>query len=400
MRRSRRPPGRSAWSGLAEAQPVEQRDRPRAHRDDVAQDPADAGRGALERLDRGRVVVALDLERDRLAVAEVDHARVLARPLEHALAAAREALQQQRRVLVAAVLRPEQREDGELEVVRLALEQLADTVELPVGETERAVERLFRDLRQAASLAREGRRPRRRYPERDDAAPTARCSSSLAAIWGASYLFIKVGVRDFEPTRADDAAAADRRAAAARLPRRPRGRRARRVAQVRGAWREGLVFGAINGALPFTLIAWGEKHIDSGVAAIANASVPIFVAILAIRFNPSERSSGLRLVGILVGLVGVGVLAGVHPEGGSVGAWSGRSRSSLASFSYAVRRALRAARARPRQPGPVLATASMLYGGARPAAVRALPAARSRAGLEAGRLAARARGRAAPRSRS
>jgi hypothetical protein len=56
-------------------------------------------------------------------------------------------------VLVAAVLRPEQREDGELEVVRRALEQLADTVELPVCETERAVERLFRDLRQAAIVA-------------------------------------------------------------------------------------------------------------------------------------------------------------------------------------------------------------------------------------------------------
>jgi hypothetical protein len=51
------------------------------------------------------------------------------------------------------VLRPQQREDRELEVVRLALEQLADAVELPVGETERAVERLFRDLRQAAILA-------------------------------------------------------------------------------------------------------------------------------------------------------------------------------------------------------------------------------------------------------
>jgi hypothetical protein len=59
-------------------------------------------------------------------------------------------------VLVAAVLRPEEREDGELEVVRLALEQLADTVELPVGETERPVERLFRDLRQVAIVAGKG----------------------------------------------------------------------------------------------------------------------------------------------------------------------------------------------------------------------------------------------------
>ena len=71
---------------LAEAEPVEQRDRPRAHGDDVAEDPADAGGRALERLDGGRMVVALDLERDGLAFAEVDDAGVLARPLEHARA--------------------------------------------------------------------------------------------------------------------------------------------------------------------------------------------------------------------------------------------------------------------------------------------------------------------------
>jgi hypothetical protein len=94
------------------------------------------------------VVVALDLEGDGLALAEVDDARVLARALEDARAARREAAQQRRRVLVRAVLRPEQREDGELEVVRLAAEQLADTVELPVGQPEGAVERLFRDRRQ------------------------------------------------------------------------------------------------------------------------------------------------------------------------------------------------------------------------------------------------------------
>ena len=56
-------------------------------------------------------------------------------------------------MLVAAVLRPEQREDGELEVVRLALHQLPDTVELPVGQPEGTVERLFRDLRQAAIVS-------------------------------------------------------------------------------------------------------------------------------------------------------------------------------------------------------------------------------------------------------
>ena len=122
--------------GRAEAQPVEQRDRPRAHRDDVAEDAADSGRGPLERLDGRRVVVRLDLERDGDAVAEVDHARVLARALQHALAAGRQPPQQPGRMLVAAVLGPEQREDRELEVVRRTVEQLLDAIELPVGEAE------------------------------------------------------------------------------------------------------------------------------------------------------------------------------------------------------------------------------------------------------------------------
>jgi hypothetical protein len=94
------------------------------------------------------MVVRLDLERDRFTLPEVDHSRVLAGPLQHALARAGEPLQQARRVLVAAVLRPEQREDRQLEVIRLALEQLTDPGELGVGKTERLMERLFRDPRQ------------------------------------------------------------------------------------------------------------------------------------------------------------------------------------------------------------------------------------------------------------
>ena len=181
----------------------------------------------------------------------------------------------------------------------------------------------------------------------------------LAAIWGASYLFIKVGVRDFEPSFFMDMRLwIGGLLLFAFLAVREGGREA--LVAVRSTWREGLIFGTINGALPFTLIAWGETHIDSGVAAIANASVPIFVAILAIRFKPSERSSGLRLAGIIVGLVGVGVLAGVDPSGG---AWAviGTLAVVLASFSYACG-GLYGQRAVGHQPGPVLATSSMLYG--------------------------------------
>jgi drug/metabolite transporter (DMT)-like permease len=181
----------------------------------------------------------------------------------------------------------------------------------------------------------------------------------LAAIWGASYLFIKVGVRDFSPSFFMDlrlwiGGLLLLGFLAVREGVRPA------LTGVRNTWREGLIVGTTNGAIPFTLIAWGEKHIDSGVAAIANASVPIFVAILAARFNPSERSSGLRLVGVVVGLIGVGVLAGVHPAGGAWGV-IGTLAVVLASFSYACA-GLYGQRAVGRQPGPLLATSSMLYG--------------------------------------
>ena len=86
-------------------------------------------------------------------VAEVDHAGVLARPLEDALAARRQPAQERRRVLVAAVLRPEEREDRQLEVVRRPAEQLPDTVELSVGETERAVKRLVGHGSQRARIS-------------------------------------------------------------------------------------------------------------------------------------------------------------------------------------------------------------------------------------------------------
>ena len=102
--------------------------------------------------------MALDLERDRLTAADIEDAGVLARPLEDAVSCGRQPFEQQRGVFVAAVLRPEQRENSELEVVGLALEQLADTVELSVGEAEGAVERLFGDPRQGSENRRDGGR--------------------------------------------------------------------------------------------------------------------------------------------------------------------------------------------------------------------------------------------------
>ena len=117
---------------VAEAQGVEDGDRPRAHREHVAQDPADAGRRALVRLHRGRVVVRLDLERDREPVADRDHARLLPHPGDDVAPVVGQRREQRPRALVRAVLAPHHAEHGELEVVRVAAELLADRVELDV----------------------------------------------------------------------------------------------------------------------------------------------------------------------------------------------------------------------------------------------------------------------------
>src|SRR5262249_53589925 len=90
-------------SGTAEVEPVQERNRPRPHRHHVAENPPDSRRSSLERLDGGGMVVALDLEGDRLAVSEIDYARVLAGALEDACSFGRESLQEQGRVLVRAV---------------------------------------------------------------------------------------------------------------------------------------------------------------------------------------------------------------------------------------------------------------------------------------------------------
>lgn len=182
----------------------------------------------------------------------------------------------------------------------------------------------------------------------------------LAAIWGASYLFIKVGDRDFQPPTLMAA-----RLLIAFVPlfayvawqRRSVKKAAGEVAAI---WRSGLVLGCLSGALPFTLIAFGEKHIDSGVAGVVQASVPVFTALLAIRFVPSERSSGGRLVGIALGLVGVAVLAGVDPGHGwwAVG---GTLLVVLSSISYAAGGLFGQSRTRT-VPGPVLAAATTFYG--------------------------------------
>ncbi len=182
----------------------------------------------------------------------------------------------------------------------------------------------------------------------------------LAASWGVSYVFIKVAVEDIEPapmmaTRALLAGLLLFTYLAVTMG----SRRAARA--LRTHWRPAVVLGALNAAVPFWLVAWGEKHIDSSIAGIAQATVAIFTFLLAARFLPHESVGLTRILGVAVGFVGVAVLAGFDPAGGWI-AVAGTLAVVLSSLSYAASGVYGQLRVQT-VPGAVLATGSMLAGG-------------------------------------
>lgn len=185
---------------------------------------------------------------------------------------------------------------------------------------------------------------------------------TLASAWGASYLLIKVGVEGGFSPGALMAARALLAGVVLLCYLAVTFGAATAVRRLRAAWRESLVLGLLNAALPFWLVAWGEKHIDSSVAAIAQATVPIFSLLIGLRFLRHERIGGTRIVGVCLGLVGVAFVAGVAPAGN---AWAvvGTLAVVLASVFYASAGIYSQLRLRGTISGPVLATGSMLAGG-------------------------------------
>ncbi|MBA2505567.1 MAG: DMT family transporter [Thermoleophilaceae bacterium] len=151
----------------------------------------------------------------------------------------------------------------------------------------------------------------------------------LAALWGASYMFIKVGLRDLSPGMVVFA-----RTALAALLLVPWALR-------RGAF-EGLrpllgsiaLLAAVQVAAPFALISIGEEHIDSSLAGILVAAAPIFTALLASSVAAEETLTPKRIAGIGVGILGVALLLGVDVGGGT--ALVGGLLVVLASLGYAI----------------------------------------------------------------
>jgi drug/metabolite transporter (DMT)-like permease len=137
---------------------------------------------------------------------------------------------------------------------------------------------------------------------------------ALASIWGSSFMFIKVAVEEMAPGevvfwRVFVGAVALLPFAAALLG------WGRLWADLRRFALPLLVVASFNASIPFWLLAWGEQRLESGLAAVLQASMPLFTALLALRFSRGDRVTGIRFIGVVIGFLGVVLLVGAQPRG-------------------------------------------------------------------------------------
>jgi len=152
----------------------------------------------------------------------------------------------------------------------------------------------------------------------------------LAAIWRASYLLIKIGVRDLSAPMI-----AFLRIAFGAAVLVPLALRRRALRNLSGLWPMIVAVAIAQVAAPFLLIALGEQEISSSLAGILVGSAPIFTAILAIFFAQEERSEGLQLFGVVLGVAGLVLLLGLD-VGDSTAELLGGLAVVLSGLCYAV----------------------------------------------------------------
>jgi drug/metabolite transporter (DMT)-like permease len=103
-----------------------------------------------------------------------------------------------------------------------------------------------------------------------------------------------------------------------------------------GLWGAFIIMGALNNLIPFSLIFWGLKYIESSLASILNATTPIFSVVLTHMLTREERLTGNRITGALIGWVGVAVLIGLESLKGFGVHVIGQVAVLGGAFSYAL----------------------------------------------------------------
>lgn len=129
----------------------------------------------------------------------------------------------------------------------------------------------------------------------------------LSILWGGSFFFVGIAVAELPPltivTLRVGIAAITLWAIALMMGHQPP-----KSLKVWGAF---LAMGLLNNTIPFALIVWGQTQIASGLASILNAATPIFAIVVAGLLLPDERPSSLKLIGVIIGFIGVVIMIGL-----------------------------------------------------------------------------------------
>jgi drug/metabolite transporter (DMT)-like permease len=154
----------------------------------------------------------------------------------------------------------------------------------------------------------------------------------LSVVWGGSFFFNGIALREF-PTLTIVTARVGLAALALLLLMRMLGQGIQLNRQILKAF-FGMSF--LNNVVPFSLIVWGQQHIASGVASILNATTPLFTMLVAHWFTTDEKINPRRLLGVLTGMGGVGLMMGLDSMESSGFHLLGQSAILLAAFSYGL----------------------------------------------------------------
>lgn len=155
---------------------------------------------------------------------------------------------------------------------------------------------------------------------------------SLGLLWGSAFLFIKVAVASFDPLtyvwlRLSFAAAA--LAVILKLS-------GRSLKLPLAVWGAVGVLALLNNVVPFVLFGWGQRHIASGLAAILQATTPIFGVVAAHFLTADEKVTPARLIGVTIGFLGVAMMIGPQLSGDGGNHLLAQLACLLASFLYAL----------------------------------------------------------------
>jgi drug/metabolite transporter (DMT)-like permease len=153
----------------------------------------------------------------------------------------------------------------------------------------------------------------------------------LATLWGASYTFIKLGVATIPPITL----IAARTAIAGVLLLMIMRWRGLKMPRDAATWRRFMFQACLNSVIPWTMIAWGERSLDAGLATILNSTSPIFTFFLTLAITRHEALTSRKLLGVAAGMAGICLIVGVQALAGLGEQLTAQVVTVLAAICYA-----------------------------------------------------------------